>query len=309
MACGCTKQTIRSCPPFANLQDVQALADSISECCKGNVECGESKANFLAEAFPNGVTDCNCEVLFVNDNCGHSWISTDNGVTWVSLSGDDCIGHVPLGTARADFLSVGFPDGFPPLAQCPELTIIEGGGLAIYKGVSSLVSVFPNEWKAVGGGLRGAFITNKPTVSPTYLNVPNGVFTKVTFNTAVYDTGGWFNGVDGFSIDTSGLYRISGGIYLAQSPATPPFNQPPHVDLIIGRNGVLTTGSDDAMIFASSHPYVLGANSYINTTKVVPLNFADVVDMHVLPYNDPENDGRIRLNHSQTFLQLERLSP
>lgn len=193
MGCNCDiNKVIRSCPPYANLHDVQEFLDlTANACCAGflTTECLNPINNAegaITEAFPEGINDCGCSFLLIQDARGLPYVSADNGETWYHLG--DCIGRLttpdlsPV-TDREDAMTEAF--GSCSLLEgnelpCEILWIIrEDGGLCH--------SVdFGDTWSCEDDATieftnaRASRTSAASTNSTSYVDVPDAVVTITT---------------------------------------------------------------------------------------------------------------------------------
>lgn len=86
MSCCGDPIEISYCAPWANLHDVKALMGKALGCCKGAVSNAmnpvATPAAAVLEAFPNGLSACACDVLWLTAPDGSAWGSWDNGVSF-----------------------------------------------------------------------------------------------------------------------------------------------------------------------------------------------------------------------------------
>jgi hypothetical protein len=108
MVCPCDSNTvIRSCPPYANAEDVNELLQAICPDCFVAVPASTPPANFCSY-FGGAKDDC-CEVLTVLE--GDSvWYSTDCS-NWYRAGCNDCYYKVPNGTLQSLWCTVAEANG------------------------------------------------------------------------------------------------------------------------------------------------------------------------------------------------------
>jgi hypothetical protein len=85
MACSCESSTVvRSCAPYANVNDVNNLLSAICPNCAAVVPAGTSSSNFCSLGFDGAMDDC-CEYLVVFEGT-NIWFSVDCSL-WIMLTG------------------------------------------------------------------------------------------------------------------------------------------------------------------------------------------------------------------------------
>jgi hypothetical protein len=87
MACPCETLSIRSCPPYANAEDVATLLSSICADCVATVPALTDSADFCQDGFGGAKDDC-CELQVIFEG-SRVWFSTDCS-NWYQAGCDVC---------------------------------------------------------------------------------------------------------------------------------------------------------------------------------------------------------------------------
>lgn len=149
MSCGCNDfEEIGSCAPFASRADVIVALNKIdSACCVGeynvlgdkNLPCSSDNAaqEAILEAFPNGITNCNCPCVYLIDNTNNHLSVNCNGDLTLAVNWScdvDCISQLttvgldPSADIASAALTVSeaFPQGLP--VDCTEAIVFAQDG-------------------------------------------------------------------------------------------------------------------------------------------------------------------------------------